>query len=257
MNHGCVSTNLQETPLELTNRRRGVLRDVLEYIMRNDQIRQLCLLRQNCDSRLQVRVLQIRIEPPLEAGTKAILQGLKLAWWAVRRQHNLVIGLVQGIERMEELFLCTFLALQELDVIDDEHVQIAVATLEGFLGVVTHGINEVVGELFRGNVANPQVRVQMLGVVANAVEQVRLAKTRTAGDKQRVVGAPRRLRNSDGGRGGELILRTNNEGLEGVVRVEGGLLERHAHLGWSAVALGTERTCDLALISNSHRILGR
>ena len=97
----------------------------------------------------------------------------------------------------------------------------------------------------------------MLGVVTNAVEQVRLAKTRTAGDKQRIVGAPRRLRNSDGGCSGELILRTNNEGLEGVVRVEGGLLERHAHLGWSAVALGAERTCDLALISNSHWILGR
>ena len=97
----------------------------------------------------------------------------------------------------------------------------------------------------------------MLGVVTNAVEQVCLAETGTAGDKQRVVGAPRGLGNSDSGSGGELILRTDNKGLEGVVRVERRLLERHAHFRRSAVALRLERACDLALISNSHRIFGR
>ncbi len=49
---------------------------------------------------------------------------------AVGREHDLPVGPVQGVERVEELLLQTFLAFHELDVVDEEHVDVAIAPLE-------------------------------------------------------------------------------------------------------------------------------
>lgn len=43
---------------------------------------------------------------------------------------------MQRVEGVEELFLDTFLALDELNVVDEQHVDVAIAALEGHLAVV-------------------------------------------------------------------------------------------------------------------------
>ena len=54
---------------------------------------------------------------------------------------------MQSVEGVEELLLGLHLALQELDVIDQEHVNVAVAALEGGGFVVADAVDEIVGEL--------------------------------------------------------------------------------------------------------------
>ena len=49
---------------------------------------------------------------------------------AVRGQHDLLVGLVQGVEGVEELLLEPLLVLHELDVVDQQHVAVPVAALE-------------------------------------------------------------------------------------------------------------------------------
>ena len=47
-----------------------------------------------------------------------------------RGDDDLLVGVVQGVEGVEELLLRLLLALQELDVVDQQHVDVAVAALE-------------------------------------------------------------------------------------------------------------------------------
>ncbi len=59
---------------------------------------------------------------------------------------------MQDVEGVEELLLRPLLVLQELDVIDEQHVGVAVAALERLLAVIPDGVDEVVRELFRAHV---------------------------------------------------------------------------------------------------------
>jgi hypothetical protein len=53
---------------------------------------------------------------------------------------------------VEELLLGAFLVLQELDVVDQEHVHVAVPAPEPVLLAVPDHVDEVVGELLRADV---------------------------------------------------------------------------------------------------------
>ena len=54
---------------------------------------------------------------------------------------------MQGVEGVEELLNRRLLVLEELDVVDEEDVVLAVAALEaGDAARVAHGVDEVVGE---------------------------------------------------------------------------------------------------------------
>ena len=60
-----------------------------------------------------------------------MLEVLDFAGWPVTCKHNLLVGLVQRVEGVEELLDRLLLALHELDVIDEQEVDRAVAPLEG------------------------------------------------------------------------------------------------------------------------------
>ncbi len=69
-------------------------------------------------------------EARLEPFAQALLNRDQLAGEPVAREHELSPGLVQGVERMEELLLGLCLAGEELDVVDEQDVGIAVGLLE-------------------------------------------------------------------------------------------------------------------------------
>ena len=144
---------------------------------------------------------------------------------AVAGDHDLLVGVVQGVERVEELLLGLFLVLQELDVVDQQDVDIAVAAAEPLGLAVADRVDEVVGELLGAHVPHPGAGEEAHGVVPDRVQQVGLAQARLAVDEQRVVGLGRRF--GDGDRGGvrEPVARPDDEGLEGVLRVEPGRLD--------------------------------
>jgi hypothetical protein len=142
---------------------------------------------------------------------------------SVGGQHDLLVGVVEGVEGVEELFLGLGLALEELDVVDEQDVDVAVAPLEAVLAVVADRVDELVGELLAGDVAHLRVGVEAADVVADRVQQVGLPQPGLAVDEQRVVGLAGRLGDGNGGGVREAVGRTDDEGLEGVLRVEPGL----------------------------------
>ena len=65
------------------------------------------------------RGLHVGNQPPLEPGSQSVFEGGELFGRAVGRDDDLLVGVVQRVEGVEELLLDTFLALDELDVIDE------------------------------------------------------------------------------------------------------------------------------------------
>jgi hypothetical protein len=124
------------------------------------------------------------------------------------------------------------LALQELDVVDQQDIDIAVAALEGGRAVISYRVDEVVGELLAGDVSHLRAGEQASDVVTNRVQQVGFAEPRVAVDKQRVVCAAGRLGHRNGCCVCEAIGRADDEGFEDVFGVE-------ARLG--GATFGTDR----------------
>jgi hypothetical protein len=172
------------------------------------------------DAGLEVGRLDVGDEAPLEAVAQSVLQRLQPLRRAVGGQDDLLVGVVEGVEGVEELLLGLGLPLQELDVVDEEHVDVAVAALEAVLPVVADRVDELVGELLARDVAHLGSVVERADVVADGVEQVGLAQPGVAVDEQRVVGLARCLGHRHGGRVREAVGRADDEGLEGVLRVE-------------------------------------
>ena len=125
---------------------------------------------------------------------------------------------------MEELLLGLHLALQELDVVDQQDVDVPVAALEGAGLVVSDAVDEVVGELLGVHVADPDPGIEVLRVVPDGVQQVGLAEPGLAVDEERVVGLGRRLGDGDRRGMGESVAGPDHERLEGVLRVQPGRL---------------------------------
>ena len=64
----------------------------------------------------------------------------------------MLVGIMQGVEGMEELFLGMFLFRQELDIIHQQDVDIAVFLPKGLRITIADGIYEFMGEFFSGDV---------------------------------------------------------------------------------------------------------
>ena len=124
--------------------------------------------------------------------------------------------LVEIVERVEELLLGPFLAGDELDVVDQEQVDVAVLGAELRGSVVADGVDELVGEALGGEVEKTQCWIQTGDLVTDGVEEMGLAETDAAVDEQRVVGLGRELGDRLAGRLRELVGVADDEGVERV-----------------------------------------
>jgi hypothetical protein len=142
----------------------------------------------------------------------------------IGRQHDLAVGLVQVVEGVEELLQRLLLALEELHVVDEQHVDVAVAALEGVAGAGLHRVDELVEERLGRDVADPVGGIVVVHVAGDGLQQVGLAEAGVAVDEQRVPAAGRHLGDGLGGGVGEAVRPADHEVLE---RVAGVQLRRH------------------------------
>ena len=80
------------------------------------------LLLQNRDLRLEIRRLDVGDQSPLEARPQPLFERRNLVRRAVAAEHDLLLRIVERVERVEELGLRAFFAGEELDVVDEQHV---------------------------------------------------------------------------------------------------------------------------------------
>ena len=137
-----------------------------------------------------------------------------------RRHDDLAAGLVERVERVEELLLDPLLVLEELHVVDQQDVVGAVALLEPLDALVAQAVDEVVHECLRRHVAAREPAAVVGDEVRDRVQQVRLAEPRVAVDEERVVRLRGRLGDCERRSVREPVRRADHERVEGVLRVD-------------------------------------
>ena len=111
----------------------------------------------------------------------------------IRADHELLACLVETVERVEELLEDLFLALEELHIVEEEDVDLAVSVLELIHPFAADPVDELVEELLGGNIPNAGSVVDLHPVMTDRVEQVGLAQPGVGIDEQRVVMTARLL----------------------------------------------------------------
>ena len=178
-------------------------------------------LAQDRQARVVVGRAHVADQAGLEALAQPVLERRHVAREAVRGQHDLRAGRVQRVEGVEELLLRLGLALEELDVVDEQDADVAVGALEGVDAVVVQRADEVVRERLDGRVAHGQPVAVGRDVVGDRVQQVRLAEPGRAADEERVVGERRHLGDRERGAVGEAVGVADDELVEREAGVEG------------------------------------
>ncbi len=169
----------------------------------------------------QVGRLDVGRQAPLEARDQAGLELLDLAGAPVARQDDLLSGLEQVVEGVEELLLDALLAGEELDVVEQHDVGVAVALAELDHPVLLQRLDEVVRELLGREVGDARVRVVAQDGVPDGVHQVGLAEAGVAVDEQGVVGLGGGLGHRQRRGVRHLVVGPDDKGLERVAGVEG------------------------------------
>src|SRR6516225_6082976 len=95
---------------------------------------------------------------------------------------------MQGVERVEELLLRRLLAGKKLDVVNQEHVDLAVTVAELRGTVVLQRDNELVGKLFARRVDHVRGDVILNDAMPNSVHEVCLPQADAAVEEERIVG---------------------------------------------------------------------
>ena len=153
---------------------------------------------------LELGRLQRDREAPAEARNEALLDAGDLLGVRVAGDHDLLVRLDQRVEQIEELFLRPALAAEELDIVDEQQVERPVVALEVVEGLVLIGADDV-GHVGLGvDVADLRIGARIEDVIADRLDQVRLAETHAAVDEQRVVGG-RMLGDLEAGGARELV----------------------------------------------------
>src|SRR5690606_20316611 len=215
-----VGDQANQRALQLADVAGNPLGDVVDDVVGHGELFQLRLLAEDGDPRLQIRRLVGGYQAPLETRPQAFLQRLDLFGGTVAGDDDLPARLVQGVERVEELFLRGLLAGQELDVVDQQHVDAAVPVAELDGAPVADGVDDFVGESFRRNVDHPGVGIALQYAVGDGLHQVGLPQAHPAVQEERVVSAGRRLGHRQGRGVGQPVAAADHEGVEGVAMVE-------------------------------------
>ena len=101
---------------------------------------------ENRDFRLEIRRLDVGDQAPLEPRSQPLFERGNLVRRAVAADDDLLLRVVERVERVEELGLRAFLAGEELDVVDQQHVDAAIALAEVEDAVVADRVDHLVHE---------------------------------------------------------------------------------------------------------------
>ena len=198
------------------------LGDQLQHIIGDDQVLKLGLLAQNGQTGLEVGALDVSVQAALEAAAQALLQLLDLPGRLVAGHDDLLARLLEVVEGVEELLLRGALAGNELDIVHHEDIGSAETVTELLVAVGLHGGDQLVGKVLAGDVDDVHLRMQLVGIVADGVHEMGLAKAHAAVDEQGVVCLRGHLGHRQGYRVGEPVAAAHHEGIEGVLGVQVG-----------------------------------
>src|SRR6056297_525294 len=179
-----VGEEANESAFELPDVAFDVVGDELDDLLVELNAIVFGLALQDGDARLESGRLHVGREAPLKARQEALLDALNIPGRAVGGENDLLPALVQGVEDVEEFFLRLLLAAEKLDVVDDQHVDLAVEHRKLADAVPLNRLHKLGGEPLAGHVQDGIVARLGLHVVAHGLNQVRFAEADSAVDEE-------------------------------------------------------------------------
>ena len=204
-----------------------VLGDEIGHIVGQADARLLGLALQDGHPHLQLRRLDGHDQARVQTRDQPVVDALEFLRVGVAGDDDLPLVDRHRLEHMEELFLRALLVRQELDVVDQQHVQRLVIVLEAVDGVAPDGLDQVLHELVRRDVADDCSRFTLLDGVAHRLHQVGLAQAHAAVNEERVVGTAGAVGHLQGGGPGQVVGLAVHEGRKGQPRIQARALVGH------------------------------
>ena len=198
----------------------------VDNLLRQLNAHELLLFAEDGHARFHIGRLQVGHQAPFEPRDEALLQVGDLARRPVAGHHYLFARLVQGVEGVKEFLLNAFLAGEEMDIVDEKHIAVAVSAAEADELVILNGVDEFVGKLLGRDIGHPGSLLVLDHVLADGVQQVSLAEPDATVKEQGIVGLARCLRDGHGSGVGKRVVVAHHEGVKRVLGVEGKFLDR-------------------------------
>ncbi len=139
---GGVALDGGDRPFQLAGVGVHLAGDVVDDLVGHRHAAQLRLGTQDRHARLVLRLGHVGDQAPLEPAEQAFFEVRDFVRRGIAGEHDLPGGLVQVVEGVEELFLRALAVAQEVDVVDDEDVHVAVAVAELVHLAVLHALDE-------------------------------------------------------------------------------------------------------------------
>src|SRR5690349_1194272 len=155
----------RERAFELPNVRLYPAGDEVRDVIGEPHALESRLLLQNRNARLEVRRLNVCDQPPLESRAQTLLDLGNVLRRRVARHDDLFARLVERVEGVEELLLRPLLAGDELDVVDQEQIDVAIARAELRRAVVANCVDELVREALGRDVDDDHAGEQLRALV--------------------------------------------------------------------------------------------
>ena len=190
--------------------------DELADLVGEVDVEQLRLALDDGDARFDVGRLDVGDQILLKARAQTVGKGLDLLGRTVGGQHDLLVGVIERVEGVEEFLLHRLLAAEKLHVVHQQHIDLTVLLTELDHGFHLERLDHLVDKIVDLDVADGLVGIILFDLVLNGKEQMGLAQARIAVKKQRIVGV--------GGIGGDrhacrvrkVVGGTDDKGIKGV-----------------------------------------
>src|SRR4030095_775910 len=130
------------------------------------------------------------------------------------REDNLFMAVEKGVEGVKKFLLGTFLATEEMNVVNQEKVSLAIALAELDQVVVLDRVDEFIDEQFAREIHHAGAFAARPKVLADRLHEMCFAKPNASINEERVVGLGRRLRDGQARGVRNLIVRPDHERFE-------------------------------------------
>ena len=157
-----------------------------------------------------------------QARAHALVDGVELRRRGVGGDHDLALGVHQRIEGVVE-FLRHRLALQELEVVDEQYVDRLEVILEPDRVARPERADEMIHEALGGDEQHLAFGMALAHPPGDGIEEMRLAETGGGMDEQRIEAdrqARLRFRDALRRRVGKAVRSAGDEALESLARIE-------------------------------------
>ena len=138
----------------------------------------------------------------------------------VRGQNDLLVGFMERVEGVEEFILRTLLAGNKLNIVHEKQVSMAVFIAEFHIFALLQGGDQFVGELVAFDINDLGVGTLAVDLAGDGIEQMGLAETAGAIEKQGIVALMQSVGHRHRGGVGEAVGGAYHKAVKGVFFIE-------------------------------------